>query len=142
MPFPLAAESYMPHRLPMRLVDQLLFCDENRAEVEAHVDPSHLLLDSNGRLEKMTAIELLAQAQAVAQGYRDSQAGEPVKTGYLVGISRFRIHSSARTGERLHIHVATTAELGDFALVEGEIRAEGRLLAQGALKLWVNSPGG
>jgi len=123
----------------MRLVETLLSCDSESAEVEALVEGKHLLLGVDGRLDPLTAIELLAQAQATAQGYRDLSAGKPVKMGYLVGISSFELQDSARRGERIIIRVTTSAEMGDFALVTGEVRANDRLLAQGALKLWINS---
>lgn len=139
MPFPLPAEPYMPHRLPMRLVEWLLSCNEETAAVEALVTEGNLLLDPDGRLEPLTAVELLAQAQAVAHGYRSQQRDKPVRMGYLVGVSNFELFDCARIGERLRIQVATTTEMGDFALIEGDIRAGERLLAKGTLKLWIQS---
>jgi len=137
--FPLAAEPFIPHRPPMRLVESLLSCGAEQAEVEVCVETGNLLLGVDGRLESLTAVEMLAQAQAVAQGYRDRQAGKLVRMGYLVGIRNFEEFDQARLGERLRIRVVTKVELGDFALVEGEIRAGSRLLAQGELKLWIDS---
>ncbi len=139
---PQPVEPFMPHRLPMRMVDRLLRCSDERAEVEAWLDANHLLIGEDGRLEPLAALELLAQAQAAAQGYRDWLAHKPVRTGYLVGISNFELLATAGVGERLLVRVTTCAELGDFALIEGEILAEDRILARGSLKLWLKPEDG
>jgi predicted hotdog family 3-hydroxylacyl-ACP dehydratase len=140
--FPLAAEAVLPHRSPMRLIDELLACSNGTATVAASVQADSPLTDEAGYLEAVGLMEMLAQSFAAMQGYEDGRLGVPVRKGFLVGIRSFRIAGTAKSGDRLHIDLRTTANLGGFTLAEGEVRRGDEVLAAGSLKLWVPEEGG
>ncbi|MFA5514744.1 MAG: hypothetical protein WDA20_00505 [Desulfuromonadales bacterium] len=137
LPLPRPAEELIPHRLPMRLVDELCACAGGGATVAATVRGDGPLTDAEGRLEAAGLIEMLAQSFAALQGYEDQRRGRPVRKGFLVGVSSFAFTGTAHVGDRLRIELRTVANLGGFAMAEGEIWRKERSIARGALKLWI-----
>lgn len=135
---PIAAEELIPHRLPMRLVETLVSSSEGVGIVEATVLPDSPLITSDGRLESVGLVEMLAQSFAAMKGFEDRRKGEPVRRGFLVGLRSLRLNGVARAGDSLEIRVRTTAEMDGFALAEGEVWRNAELLAVGTLKLWVS----
>ena len=138
MTLPIEAEGLIPHRLPMRMVDRLLEIDGKNGVVEALVAVDCPLVSTDGRLEDAALIELMAQAYAVIKGYCDLIEKKPVKQGFLVGIKKIDRLLSAHIGDRLKININTLAELGDFAVAEGEVWRGEELLACGQIKVWVH----
>ncbi len=134
---PIPAESLIPHRLPMRLVDRLLSFADGGGTVEAEVAAGHLFLDAGGYLDEVAMLEILAQAYAAVKGYSDLQRGGEVGQGFLVGIRRSHLQGRARLGDRLEVSIRTVASIEGFAIAEGEVRRGDEVLATGTLKLWV-----
>lgn len=134
---PLEAEELIPHRLPLRMVDRLLEIDGKNGVVEALVAADSPLVSTDGWLEDVALTELLAQAYAAIKGYSDQLEGKPVKRGFLVGIKKVVKLLSAQMGDRLIINIKTLAELGDFAVAEGEIWRDKDLLARAEIKVWI-----
>lgn len=135
---PLEAEQLVPHRLPMRLVDRLLEVDGKNGRVEARVAQECPLVSADGRLEDVALTELLAQAYAAVKGYCDLVDDQPVKQGFLVGIKKVTWKKSAMAGDCLRVDIRTLAELGDFAVAEGDVWRDDVLLAQGEIKVWIH----
>lgn len=134
---PVGAEALIPHRPPMRLVDRLVAFDGQAGVVEARVAADGLLVDADGHLAPVAAVEFLAQAFAAVKGYADRLQGLPVKRGFLVGSRRVRLFADLRAGDRLEIAVRTVGTLEGFAVAEGEILRDGERVAAGTVKLWV-----
>jgi predicted hotdog family 3-hydroxylacyl-ACP dehydratase len=135
---PMEAESLVPHRLPLRLVERLLEIDGQHGVVEALVRADCPLVDENGRLEDVALIELIAQSYAALKGYLDRRDGLPVRQGFLVGIKKLVRLRSAKVGDCLQIRMHTLAELDGFAVAEGEIWTAETLIARGEIKIWIN----
>jgi 3-hydroxyacyl-[acyl-carrier-protein] dehydratase len=134
---PMAAERLIPHRPPMRLVDELLECRNRGGTVAATVTSAGPLTAADGRLEAVGLVEMMAQAYAAIYGYEDLRQGRPVKEGFLVGIRALRMEGTARAGDRLLVNLRTTAELDGFAVAEGEVLRGTEIIAAGTLKLWI-----
>lgn len=135
---PLAAEELIPHRLPMRLVEQLLEIDGKNGVVGAQVAAECPLVDARGKLEDIALIELIAQSYAALKGYLDRLEGRPVRQGFLVGIKKLIWLETVLAREKLLIKIRTLAELDDFAVAEGEIWRREKLVASGEIKVWIN----
>jgi predicted hotdog family 3-hydroxylacyl-ACP dehydratase len=135
---PLAAEELVPHRLPMRLVEQLLEIDGKNGIVAAQVAKDCPLVDPTGRLEDIALAELIAQGYATLKGYLDRLEKKPVRQGFLVGIKKIDWFGSVSVGEQLLIKIRTLAELDDFAVAEGEVWRGVELVASGEIKVWIN----
>jgi predicted hotdog family 3-hydroxylacyl-ACP dehydratase len=134
---PMAAERLIPHRPPMRLVDELLECHNRGGVAAATVTADGPLTAADGCLEAVGLVEMMAQSYAAIYGYEDLRLGRPVKEGFLVGIRALRIEGTARVGDRLLVQLRTTAELDGFAVAEGEILRGTEVIAAGTLKLWI-----
>jgi 3-hydroxyacyl-[acyl-carrier-protein] dehydratase len=134
---PADTEAYMLHRSPMRLVRRLLRVDKDYAEAETVLDSTDVGVGPDDRVEAAVLVELVAQAYAAAKGYRDSIENKPPGPGYLVGGSDFRIEHIPSAGQALRITVRSSFAFEDFYLLEGQVLSQGRVLASGTLKVWV-----
>lgn len=135
---PVAAEELIPHRRPMRLVDQLLEVTGKNASVVALVRHDSPLVDASGQLEMVAFAELIAQSYAALKGYLDRMEDKPPRRGFLVGIKNLVCRKTVRVGDSLRIEIRTLAELGDFAVAEGEVWAEEEQVACGEIKIWIH----
>jgi 3-hydroxyacyl-[acyl-carrier-protein] dehydratase len=134
---PMAAEELIPHRPPMQLIKALEGFEEGTGTVSAVVEPGNLLLEEDGSLAEVALLELLAQSYAAVQGYADSFSGLPPRQGFLVGVRGITCLARPRLGDRLQIQVRATTRLEGFAVVEGRVRRDDELLAEGNIKLWI-----
>ncbi len=135
---PCPAEELIPHRPPMRLIERLIAIDGKNGIVEARVGAAALLTDVDGMLEDVALVEIMAQSYATLKGYIDRRDQIPVRQGFLVGIKKMVRHASVQADDLLQVHIRTAAELGDFAIAEGEIRRGDELIAEGDVKVWIN----
>jgi len=138
MLLPLAAEQLIPHRLPMRLVDQLLEIDGKNGVVAAQVAAECPLVDTSGNLEDVALVELIAQGFATLKGYLDQLEEKPVRQGFLVGIKKLDWFGTVSVGEQLLIKIRTLAELDNFAVAEGDVWCGEKLIACGEIKVWID----
>lgn len=135
---PVEAETLIPHRKPMRLVDRLLKCRDGSGTVEAVIEKGSMLLDENGNLEPAAMIELMAQSFAMVKGYEDINNSEPVKNGFLVGVKKADTFGKASAGDRLLVTVKKIWGLEGFVVAEGDIKNGSEVIARGSIKLWVS----
>lgn len=139
---PMSAEAFIPHRLPMRLIDTLVSYENAAGVIEARPAADCLLVDADGALDEAALVEILAQGYAAIKGYEDLLQGKEISEGYLVGVRKLQLKGRARAGERLLVRIRTVGSFERFALAEGEIERGGETLASGTIKLWVMGPGG
>ena len=138
---PMPAETFIPHRPPMRLVDTLISYGDAAGVVEAVPAADCILVDANGALDEAALVELLAQGYAVIKGYSDLLRGKKVSAGYLVGVRKLRITGRVTAGERLLIRIRTVGSFEEFAVAEGEIERGSETIASGTIKLWIAEAG-
>lgn len=134
---PMAAESLIPHRMPMRLVDTLISWSETSAEILAEPTRECILVSSDGILNEAALVELMAQGYAVVKGYDDLRQGKKVSEGYLVGVRKLHVLGKARAGERLFVRIRTVGTFEGFAVAEGEVVIDNAIVAHGTIKLWI-----
>jgi 3-hydroxyacyl-[acyl-carrier-protein] dehydratase len=137
MTLPADTEAYLPHRAPLRLVQSLLRVEDDYAEARAVLNTGDAGVGPDGRVEAAALLEVVAQTYAAAQGYQDRDAGQPADLGYLVGASDFRIERRPAAGQPLLIRIKSSCSFESFYLVEGQVLCEGRVVAGGTLKVWV-----
>ncbi len=151
MTLPADTEPYMLHRSPLRLVQSLLRVEDDYGEAQALLNPGDVGVGPDGRVEATALLEMVAQAYAAAQGYRDRNSGQPADPptrsgaaglGYLVGVSDFRIERRPRAGQPLFIRVKSSCLFGGFYLAEGQVLCEDQVVAGGTLKVWVQPGAG
>lgn len=137
MSLPSDTEAYMVHRSPMRLAKRLLCVGENDAEGEAFLEKGDVGVGPDGKVEAAALLEMVVQTYAAAQGYRNQAIDKPPSLGYLVGASDFWVEHVPSAGQRLLIKVKSSRPFENFYLIEGQVICEGRVLAGGTLKAWV-----
>lgn len=137
---PMPAETFIPHRLPMRLVETLIRCDEATGLVEARPVSGGILTDSGGSLDEAALVEMLAQGYAVVKGYNDLLLGKAISKGYLVGVKKLRIAGRARAGDRLSIDIETVGSFEGFTVARGSVKRAEETIASGTLKLYIVGP--
>ncbi len=133
---PLPAEQFIPHRLPMQLVDILHFYENGSGIIEAVIRPDCPLVNGKGELDSVGLVELIAQGYAAISGYEDVVKGKAVCEGFLVGVKKLRVTGSAQAGDRLMIYTQKTANFEGFALVDGRVERDGEIIVSGSIKLW------
>lgn len=132
----IAAETVIPHRPPMRLIDTLETWSEAGAQASVVFDATHLAVDS-GRVTEAALVECLAQTVAAMEGARAAAAGTGGQLGMLCGVADFTVLRRPCAGERLEVRVRAEKRLGSMLLAAGEVWCNGSLAASGALKLSV-----
>lgn len=137
MQLPVAAETLVPHRLPMRLVDTLIEVNADDGVATACIRQDNPMLAADGTLEEVALIELMAQSYAALKGYVDSKAGLSVRRGFLTGVKEFRCHAAVRAGDQLQVTIETVAKLDHFSVALGRVYCGEVLAAQAEIKIWV-----
>ena len=142
MRLPADTEQFMLHRSPMRFVHRLLHVEGDFAEAETTLEAGDIGIDPDGKVERAALLEMVAQTYAAARGYRDLSENKPPALGYLVGASNFRIKHAPRAGQLLRIEVQSSNSFEDFYLVEGRVCRQDDVLAEGTLKVWLQTETG
>lgn len=132
---PMNTASLLPHAGRMRCVDRLVAHAVTKGVAETVLCPGHMLL-RDGVLDPAGYVELAAQAAGAVRGYTERLQGREPDMGYLVGVQEFRIHEEARQGDALRMEIDTVAELGNVSVLSAVISCEGRVLAEGTLKVF------
>jgi predicted hotdog family 3-hydroxylacyl-ACP dehydratase len=86
-------EEFLPHRLRMRLVEEILSVDDDVIETSSVVRDTWPTVQ-NGQASTLMLTELIAQSAAVLMGWRDKSHGQDQVGGLLVGVPRARFHRS------------------------------------------------
>jgi predicted hotdog family 3-hydroxylacyl-ACP dehydratase len=115
-------DGLLPHRRPMRLVDEILEADETRA-VTCSVVQSNWPLVSGGAVDAMIIVELVAQTSGISNGLertRTHGAGADRK-GWLVGIK-----TATFTRHRIPVHTPIVVRAENRFSFEGFREIQGR----------------
>ena len=136
---PLPAEALIPHRRPMCIIDRLIDTKAQGGTAEACVAPDNVLVDEDGQLDPTAVAEMIAQTYAAVKGYNDRLSGEPVKQGFLVGIRKIQFLKLVFAGDVLRINVDTVGAISGFAVVKGQVTRNQEVIAEGEIKLWIQS---
>lgn len=128
----LAVEDYLPHSGRMRLVDEIMEVDEEKAVTRSRVTAEWPLFDGCA-VSPIVLIELVAQTAGICNcwnGIRE-QGDRFVKKGWLVGIklSRFYVDSIPLdalilTSTRNQFHLEAFREITGTAFIESKVIGE------------------
>ncbi|MCL2669111.1 MAG: hypothetical protein FWE89_00370 [Syntrophaceae bacterium] len=126
----LPLEQMIPHRGRMRLIDRVLSLDDERSVTEAIPRPDWPL-HSEGSVDCLVTIELVAQTAALLEGWKRQRAGRGSASGYLVGIKSAKLLSP-----RLPVTFPLVTEvtrgygLEGYAVFQGTVLSNGKVVAQ------------
>lgn len=130
--------AFVPHRAPMLLLSELESFSSEEARATAAVRDDNPFLRPDGKLERVAYAEIMAQCFAAGAGANLLAAGGACAGwGYLAALRDVTVHADAHVGQRLDVLVRVSARLGEIAVVDGEVHAEGQLLATGQFKIFM-----
>ena len=76
--------SYLPHRAPMLLIDEIIHVTGDVVECRTTIQPD-CVFAIDGHVHVTAMIEFVAQVVAIAVGVRAWRKGEPPRTGVIMG---------------------------------------------------------
>ena len=136
--FQLTLTALMPHRAPMLLLSGLESFTSEEARATVAVQEDNPFLRPDGKLERVAYAEIMAQCCAAGAGASLLAAGSTCAGwGYLAALRDVTVHADAHVGQCLNVSVRVSARLGEIAVVDGEVHAEGQLLAAGQFKIFM-----
>jgi predicted hotdog family 3-hydroxylacyl-ACP dehydratase len=136
---PLPVEALIPHRKPLCMIDRLIDVKDQGGTAEAEVTSDNVMVDEAGQLDPFAAAEMIAQTYAAVKGYDVRLSGRPVKQGFLVGIRKIEFLKLVFVGDLLRINVDTVGAISGFAVVKGQVTRNQEVIAEGEIKLWIQS---
>jgi predicted hotdog family 3-hydroxylacyl-ACP dehydratase len=134
---PTAIEQLIPHRAPMRWVEELLDCTDTTATATTRFTAEHFAV-TNGAVIETALVECMAQTVAAALGQRMRASGKPgaANNGMLAAVSNFKIHSRPPLDQPLTIEIREVKRLGPMLMISGKISCGTELIATGELSLY------
>ena len=133
----------LPHRPPMRLVDEIVeLVPGQHASARRVLRGTDFFFDGHFPGEPIVPavilVELLAQVGGLAAGAPASGSSPPGVQPLrlrLAGIGSCKFPSAARPGSVLDVHARVTGKLGSLFKIEGEVLADGAVVATGSVTL-------
>jgi len=120
----------LPHAAPFLLLDRVLEIGERSAAFAKLVAASDPCVGRDGVLPAAFVLEALAQGGGALLS---AQGGDGPAGGYLAAVDDFRVVDDVRVGDEMRVEVEIVRHFGGAiilrgrALVDGSVRAEGRI---------------
>jgi len=136
----LGSLDWLPHRPPMRLVEQIVeLVPGSEARCARRTAPSDWYFQGHfpdhAVVPAVVLVELVAQTGGLAAGAADSShTGTPVQLR-VAALGPFKFPAAAGPDMHLEARARVVGRMGGLVKVEGEVTADGRLVAAGAITL-------
>jgi len=115
-------EQLIPHRMPMRLIDEIISEQDGRVRARHTIGEDHLFLVEGKGVPVYAAFEIMAQAICAHDGLNRWRAGKPPTLGFLLGCRRY-------DARRDFLQAGETVIVESLQLLEGETASfEARVL--------------
>lgn len=121
----------LPHGAPFLLLDRVLEVRDRAAAFSKLLTATDPCLAGDGTLPAAFVLEAIAQAGGALLG--ELEGGATPAPGYLAAVDAFVLRAPIRVGETLRIevelirHVSTASLVRGRVMVDGAVRAEGRV---------------
>ena len=132
-----AIEALIPHRAPMRFVNELTASTDTTATATTCFRETDFCV-ADGRVLESALVECAAQTVAAALGQRMRASGNASggNHGMLAAVSNFRVVSRPPAGQVITIEVRELKRLGPMLLVAATLTCAGQTVATGELSLY------
>ncbi len=132
--------SLLPHRPPMRLVEEIVeIVPGHRAVTRRVARPGDWFFDGHfpGQpvIPAIALVELLAQTGGLAAGAPPSGSDSRPLQLRVAALGPFKFPAGAGPGVGLEATARVVGTIGGLFKIEGEVTADGRLVATGSLTL-------
>ena len=130
----LRAESLIPHRRHMKLLDRIVNPAPKELQAETTVAESWPLA-KDGSVSSLLCIELVAQAISALSTWRKGEGTSP-RPGLLVGIKEAQFFAgSLQIGTRVTVHVEELYHVGGYAVFMGRVTSGSALFCTTTLQV-------
>lgn len=131
-------EKFIPHKLPMRLIDKIIEVNDNKSICEAYLTENHIFYDKkiNG-IYSYVLLELMAQTSGVLARFQGGRSlDDQPRVGFLLSIRKFKssrayftVNNTLRIiAEKIYIEDSLGA-FNCYVSLDDEIIANARLNA-------------
>jgi len=132
-----ALESYIPHRKPFIMIDNLLQATNESFRSDFFIDSNNILAE-DGFFQEMGLIENIAQTCAAAFSYMDAEKEENPRIGFIGAISKLTVYELPAVNSSIVTIVNPLYQLENIYLVKGENWLNGRKLLSCEMKIVVS----
>jgi 3-hydroxymyristoyl/3-hydroxydecanoyl-(acyl carrier protein) dehydratase len=131
------SEKLLIHRGRMRFIETLATYEAECGSMSLDVRQDNIFLKSNGVLDPVIFVELIAQSIACHLGYPKLVSGSEPRFGYLVGVKDIVVTGSAVLGDHLDVLVEKDSDFENFVFVKGSVVRNGtETICSGILKCY------
>ncbi len=129
-------EELVPHRPPMRLVDELCEVKGDTAVTRSVVTENWPMCE-NGRVDVILMIEIIAQSVSAMTGWQQLDEDEHGGRGLLVGIKKAEFFAEyVDVSACLNTRVELCIKTGNYRVFEGEVKEGSRVVARATLQAY------
>ncbi|OUR80063.1 hypothetical protein A9Q83_02195 [Alphaproteobacteria bacterium 46_93_T64] len=115
----------VPHDPPMVLLDRLVSSNETSLVAEVNITGTTPFFEPNYGVPAYVGVEYIAQAISAHNGLKDTQKGQEVKPGFLLGSRKIELNCPYfKEGQTLIVSVKVSFNDGEMAVFDGEILLE------------------
>ena len=129
------AAKYLPHAQPMVLIDEIVSVDERSAVAQSEIRQDHLFLREDGKLERSSFLELMAQCFAAGACLLATK--QAPRLGYLAAVKDFLILADIYLGDLVLIKTNLLAQVAEILVVDGQICRKEELVSKANFKIFV-----
>ena len=129
-------DELVPHRRPLRLIDEVLDMDEDSAVSAAVVTPQWPMLE-NGSANPIVLIELVAQTSAALGGYKKKKKNHhaPIGGGLIVAIKSAAFFiDQIPLYSRVVTRATTRLLIENFKEITGVVKMDDTVIAEVSLQ--------
>lgn len=124
----------IPQRPPFLMVDRVVCCDENDADIEFLVAPENVLAEDNA-LSAPGVIENMAQSCAAFMGCGCLLRGVPITIGYIGEIRNALISRLPQCGRTIRTHVHVVSEFLNLIMADVKVTEDDDIIATARIKV-------
>ena len=116
-------EDFIPHREPMRLINEVYELKEYSGVTGAVVKSTWPLCDGDS-VDSLVLIEAIGQTFALADGYNNKKKGKAIGNGWIVGIKSAEFKQSRiPVGTEIIISVKHRYSMDSYGVIDGSVKA-------------------
>lgn len=117
------------------MVDSVISA-ENSVTITSFVIKGDNVFLEDGLFREPGLIENIAQSAAAGIGARPAHKHESPKLGFIGAIRDLKVFSFPKTGDTIETKVTVTHEILNATVASGEIRLDGKLIAECELRIF------